>query len=337
MNVQKFIALINDLDNIELSEKDITELKNLTTQYPYFSVSHLLYFEYLYRSNNGQYSTFLKKIAHLIPDRKYFFQHIQKNRLKTISLKNINVLQSNNQETHLSDSKNISQIENQNNDSPAGKYNENATNNISKNDPIETINKEINKSIAESIIHSEIIEIKENIKQKAQELKSKSETTIITKTLEKEVEIKEEENISEDKDLTLPDTSLSNLLKKFSKANYQTSNENNQSRTTQINNIDKKEKIKHQQEIIDKIISNLPKTPKINTSQKFYSAEDKARESLLETEDLVTETLAKIYAEQGNIHKAIRAYEILSLKFPNKNAYFAAKIKELKEKLNKNK
>jgi hypothetical protein len=87
--------------------------------------------------------------------------------------------------------------------------------------------------------------------------------------------------------------------------------------------------------LIDKIISNLPKTPKVSTSASFYSAENKAKESLLETEDLVTETLAQIYAAQGNIHKAIRAYEILSLKFPQKNTYFAAKIEELKKQLKK--
>jgi len=52
---------------------------------------------------------------------------------------------------------------------------------------------------------------------------------------------------------------------------------------------------------------------------------------LLEHEHLVTETLAKIYALQGNVNKAIRAYEILSLRFPQKSAYFATLIKKLKE------
>ena len=64
--------------------------------------------------------------------------------------------------------------------------------------------------------------------------------------------------------------------------------------------------------------------------QKFFAPDIKAKESLIENEHLVTETLARIYALQGNINKAIRAYEILSLKFPQKSAYFATLIQKLK-------
>ena len=56
-----------------------------------------------------------------------------------------------------------------------------------------------------------------------------------------------------------------------------------------------------------------------------------AKMSLAENEDFVTETLAKIYAQQGNIKKAISAYEKLSLKIPEKSNYFARLIQELKE------
>ena len=69
---------------------------------------------------------------------------------------------------------------------------------------------------------------------------------------------------------------------------------------------------------------------KIKEEQKFYVPDTKAKESLLDNEHLVTETLAKIYALQGNTGKAIRAYQILSLKFPQKSVYFASLIKKLK-------
>lgn len=64
---------------------------------------------------------------------------------------------------------------------------------------------------------------------------------------------------------------------------------------------------------------------------EFFSPENMAKMSLAENEDFVTETLAKIYAEQGNIKKAISAYKKLSLKFPEKSNYFARLIQELKE------
>lgn len=82
--------------------------------------------------------------------------------------------------------------------------------------------------------------------------------------------------------------------------------------------------------LIDKIIESSPGIIRNKEDQKFFTAEIKAKESLLENEHLVTETLARIYALQGSVNKAVRAYEILSLKYPQKSAYFASLIQKLK-------
>lgn len=82
--------------------------------------------------------------------------------------------------------------------------------------------------------------------------------------------------------------------------------------------------------IIDKIIDSNPGLIRNKEEPKFFVADSRAKESLRENEHLVTETLAKIYAMQGNVNKAVRAYEILSLKFPQKSAYFATLIQKLK-------
>jgi len=57
-----------------------------------------------------------------------------------------------------------------------------------------------------------------------------------------------------------------------------------------------------------------------------------AKASLTQDDELVTETLAKIYEIQKKFDKAVKAYQILSLKFPDKRAYFADKIEKLKNK-----
>ena len=74
---------------------------------------------------------------------------------------------------------------------------------------------------------------------------------------------------------------------------------------------------------------------KVNKSKKaFFSPTQKAKESLQEDLLPVSETLAKIYALQGNFPKAISAYNQLSLKYPEKKIFFAVQIKELQKKLN---
>ena len=84
---------------------------------------------------------------------------------------------------------------------------------------------------------------------------------------------------------------------------------------------------KNAEALIDQFIKSQPK---IVAKKEFYSAENRAKKSIEEPEDLATETLAKIYATQGKVQKAIQTYERLILKFPEKKAYFAGQINQLK-------
>ena len=53
-----------------------------------------------------------------------------------------------------------------------------------------------------------------------------------------------------------------------------------------------------------------------------------------ESDEFITETLARIYLKQGHYQKAIDAFNRLSLKFPEKIVYFAEQIEEIKKLLN---
>ena len=87
-----------------------------------------------------------------------------------------------------------------------------------------------------------------------------------------------------------------------------------------------------QSELIDKfIIANPRIEPKKEKSD--LPIEDISKPFIEETGGLVTETLAKIYINQGYYSKAIEIFEKLSLKYPEKSSYFASQIEKVKEYL----
>ena len=60
----------------------------------------------------------------------------------------------------------------------------------------------------------------------------------------------------------------------------------------------------------------------------------KSKVKKIKKEDYMTETLAELYIEQKKFKEALKAYEILSLKYPEKISLFADQIIFLKKKLN---
>jgi hypothetical protein len=88
--------------------------------------------------------------------------------------------------------------------------------------------------------------------------------------------------------------------------------------------------------------------PSVNLIERFLESEpgaikadkqtslegDVSVGSVQEDDSYITDTLAKIYVKQGLHAKAIYAYERLSLKYPEKSAYFAAQIEKIKNNAN---
>ncbi|HLP34212.1 MAG TPA: hypothetical protein VK202_12095 [Bacteroidia bacterium] len=83
---------------------------------------------------------------------------------------------------------------------------------------------------------------------------------------------------------------------------------------------------------IDGIISRfITESPSISRPKaEFFNPANMAKMSVEEDEDLVTETLARINLKQGNYKKAIRMFEKLCLKFPEKMPYFVDLIQKIK-------
>ncbi len=86
---------------------------------------------------------------------------------------------------------------------------------------------------------------------------------------------------------------------------------------------------KQKQQIIDSFIETNPKinvSPSASTPKKNI-----AKERLIPSDALMTETLARVYIEQKNFKKAKQAFRILSLKYPEKSGFFADQIRAIEQ------
>jgi hypothetical protein len=317
--------LLKYIKNPQLLNKEvIPELQQLVKDFPYFQSGHLLLSLASKKWDASVYQQSLKKTAIVATNRSHLYKliHQLENEVEDLSqkievktqkeetkkeldiLKSAEVLVEENQESKSESQVSVSssQIEN--------KKPENEKQEIRdrKQEPdSETIVAlEIEKALVNSFVEKEILKTNEFHKEdlKTDQPESFGDWLTFLKKNNGQSYSEIEEEVSKEKE------------KEAQKA---------KDKEIQL----RKEKDK-KKAIMDKIIDANPGAIRNKEDQKFFKSDIKAKESLLESEHLVTETLARIYALQGNINKAIRAYEILSLKYPQKSAYFASLIQKLK-------
>lgn len=137
----------------------------------------------------------------------------------------------------------------------------------------------------------------------------------------------ETEDNREEQNTTAIEPPVAEPSKKHEVTSDKTSDEN-EAKHDEIRHIHQPE---YQRRLIDNFMSNLETQherplPSVKDEQ---SNKDLSGESTSFDDDIVTETLAKLYVKQGKIEKAIDIYRKLIWKFPQKKAYFAARIEEL--------
>ena len=313
MQAKEFINYIKNPNSLE--KESVKELQKLVNDFPYFQSAHLLLSLASKKWDASVYQKSLKKTAIVVTNRSHLFNLIQQ-----VDISNIVIEDSDHQKLVVEEVL----------------------------EPIDST-KELNILKATELLiensDSEILEtgIQQKTKPNAEDvLENEIAKQVVGAIVEKQMF-----NLSDTqllfKQNKEPET-FTDWLRLIQKSNKQLSAENilevNTENNTDIKTRLEKGKIITQESalnkklknlaLIDKIIENSPGQIKIKDDQKFYSPEHNAKESLLENEHLVSETLAKIYALQGSVNKAVRAYEILSLKFPQKSAYFASLIQKLK-------
>ncbi|NND87785.1 MAG: hypothetical protein HKM28_00900 [Flavobacteriaceae bacterium] len=84
-------------------------------------------------------------------------------------------------------------------------------------------------------------------------------------------------------------------------------------------------------ELIEKFIQERPKLIATDKKSIPEDPKDLAAPYTQTPNALMTETLAKVYLQQKNYSKAIQAYKILILKYPEKSGFFADQIRAIEK------
>jgi hypothetical protein len=305
MNLDAFFQTIKSPYNIPASE--IPVYKDLTDKFPFSQLFPIVYLKALSVNKDIRFEEELKNYAYRITDRAKLFDLIhQENNVQQEQIIE------NSQEEILIEEK-IEEIQTI--------FAENLTEVSS-----ETINLEENVPQTTEKLEIEEYKFEEEVTKPIEdELEKEFLSNIISSSYSLEHQEKElnqnrenvdlkRENIEEKIDL--------NQSRSFTSWLKIGKNQENQ----EILEENKKEKI------IDTFIKNDLKIGK--PKAEFFSAPKKAKESVNEEKLIYSETLANIYALQGNFPKAIKAFEQLSLTIPEKKLYFAKKIEELNKKIN---
>ena len=90
---------------------------------------------------------------------------------------------------------------------------------------------------------------------------------------------------------------------------------------------DKQKKKKKKFDLLDKFIESKPKITPSKEKEIIVNIDKSIK---IDNNQLMTETLAKVYLEQKKYKKAIQAFKILSLKYPEKSGFFADQILKVK-------
>ncbi len=358
MNKAQFISFVETPE--KMTGTDSVLLGDLIKNFPYFQTAQLLYAKSLHNTNSIHYNNQLRITAVYATDRKVLYRLITKQTI--IEAVNIPIeLVNKTIDEKIEEEVLINLIKEEVEQHPIGSINTeqivvNEVEEKTKETDIQTIifvkKEESTESISaisgqelkinaqtkdrtdglEKEYISEIIDAKIEIELRSTPLIMENEEK--TETFESNfvLPISEpilETNVDKDQNITSEPLSFMDWLKHFK------SEERSEEITETEKTAEKSENQLSAFELIDKFIKEEPKLTRQKTA--FFSPVNMAKQSVAEDITVISETLAKIYVLQGNFAKAIKAYENLRLKYPEKRLYFASQIKSLRKLINQQK
>ncbi|WP_298924523.1 hypothetical protein [uncultured Allomuricauda sp.] len=277
--------------NTILSPKQTRALEDIIEEYPYFQAARALHLKGLKNLDSYKYNNALKVTAAHTADRDVLFDFVTSKEF----------------------------IQNNIADTIAGR--------TTKLEDKTAVSEEIepNPDIETILVESEEVALPQNIQDAEQIL-----NPALFKSKKEEVEIssveKAKESVPEiDLELGKPIPFTKKEKHSFTEwLQLASKNADEETPNTVDKNLEKKKKF----DLLDKFIENKPKiTPNEDLKAKVNIKES----TKMDKNELMTETLAKVYLEQKKYKKAIQAFKILSLKYPEKNGFFADQIRAVKK------
>ena len=297
MNTKTYLYLLANPQKISQEHQD--ELSVLIEEYPYFQSARALQLKGLKNSNNYLYNDSLKLTAAYTADRNVLFEYITSDHF----------IQNEISELIQQHDESVIEIEV-------------VSENISKQVSIEIDNqiKELKK--AEAILNPDLFHRKEGYINELVEANKTEATPSIKEILE--VELEENQPL----DFTKEDGHSFSEWLKLTSATPIIREEIKENSSINKRNLD----------LIDKFIQDKPKLKQgvnsTKTGANIEAQKNLASQYSRTSEALMTETLAKVYLQQKNFKKALQAYHILSLKYPEKSGFFADQIRAINKQIN---
>ncbi len=295
MKVSDFTYLLEDPQEVR-SPEQTAQLEEVLDAYPYFQAARALYLKGLKTQNSYKYNQALKYTAACTADREVLFDLIT----SEVFLQN-QIADSISGKQPVAETEIVVEAVAPNTERDTAMIEKDADSPLPRN-----------TREAEKILDPRLFRSKDpDVDQKAQEARENPEESL---QLGSPLEFTRNERHSFSQWLQ-----LTNLKKVGSTEETETGSAE---QPTEQPERDKKF------EMIDRFIAQ---NPKIVPGESDPSKVDIKKSLKLDKKELMTETLARVYLEQGKYKKAIQAYKILSLKYPEKSSFFADRIKDVEK------
>lgn len=292
MNVPDFTYLLQQRD-ANVSAEQTRELEEILKEYPYFQAARALYLKGLKTQNSFKYNNALKVTAAYTADREILFDYITSDTFLQHAI--ADTISGKNP---LRDHEIVSEEVESDPDAAADLIE------ASEDEPLPRSAKDADAILDPALFRSKDPEVDKKLREDKEEAARRLD-------MGAPLEFTRREKYSFGEWLQL--TSLKTVKKE----------EEDQSETKSPQPARKRKF-----ELIDRFIEENPKIiPREDLGRKV----DIKTSVKLDKEELMTETLARVYLEQKKYKKALQAYKILSLKYPEKSGFFADRIKAVKK------